>query len=50
MHRVALSSTGLYIPPDVITNEELVATFNGFAVQENATHAVEIATVVVRLT
>jgi beta-ketodecanoyl-[acyl-carrier-protein] synthase len=43
MHRVAISSTGLYIPPDVITNEELVATFNRFADQENASHAAEIA-------
>lgn len=43
MHRVAISSTGLYIPPDVITNEELVATFNRFAEQENAAHAVDIA-------
>ena len=42
MHRVAISSTGLYIPPDVITNEELVDTFNRFADQENATHATEI--------
>lgn len=50
MHRAAYSSTGLYIPPDVITNEELIASFNRFADQENATHAVEIATVVVRLT
>lgn len=43
MHRVAISSTGLYIPPDVISNEELVAAFNCFADQENATHAADIA-------
>ncbi len=43
MHRVAISSTGLYIPPCVITNEELVASFNSYAEQENAAHAVEIA-------
>ena len=29
MHRVAISSTGLYIPPDIITNDELVAAFKG---------------------
>lgn len=43
MHRVAISSTGLYIPPDVITNEELVAAFNVFAKQENAANADAIA-------
>lgn len=43
MHRVAISSTGIYIPPEVITNEELVAAFNRFAEQENAAHAAAIA-------
>ena len=42
MHRVAISSTGIYIPPEVITNEELVQSFNRFADQENALHAAEI--------
>jgi beta-ketodecanoyl-[acyl-carrier-protein] synthase len=39
MHHVAISSTGLYIPPDVISNEELVESFNRFADLENAAHA-----------
>ncbi|MFZ4479491.1 MAG: beta-ketoacyl-ACP synthase III [Rhodoferax sp.] len=43
MHRVAISSTGLYIPPEVITNDELVASFNRYAEQENVAHAAEIA-------
>jgi len=43
MHRVAISSTGLYIPPEVITNEELVTAFNSFAEKENAAHAAGIA-------
>ncbi|MEJ8857829.1 beta-ketoacyl-ACP synthase III [Variovorax robiniae] len=43
MHRVAISSTGLYIPPEVITNEELVEAFNQYAALENARHAEEIA-------
>ncbi|MBA3057380.1 MAG: beta-ketoacyl-ACP synthase III [Gammaproteobacteria bacterium] len=43
MHRVAISSTGLYIPPYIISNEELVASFNTFAAQENAVHADAIA-------
>ena len=43
MHSVVISSTGLYIPPHVITNEELVVAFNAFAEQENAAHAEDIA-------
>jgi beta-ketodecanoyl-[acyl-carrier-protein] synthase len=43
MHRVSISSTGLFTPPQVISNQELVAAFNQFAEQENATHAAEIA-------
>jgi len=43
MHRVAISSTGLFTPPEVITNEELVAAFNAYAQQENAKYADEIA-------
>src|SRR5674476_333272 len=39
MHHVAISSTGLYIPPDIISNEELVESFNRFADLENAAHA-----------
>ena len=43
MHRVAISSTGLYTPPNVISNQELVDAFNRFATLENAAHADEIA-------
>ena len=43
MHRVCISSTGLYNPPEVITNAELVAAFNQFADLDNAAHAAEIA-------
>lgn len=43
MHRVAISSTGLYLPPDIISNEELVDAFNSFAEQENARYATDIA-------
>lgn len=42
MHRVCISSTGLYNPPEVITNAELVAAFNQFADLDNAAHAAEI--------
>lgn len=43
MHRVAISSTGLFTPPEVITNEELVAAFNAYAQLENTKYAAEIA-------
>ena len=43
MHRVAISSTGLFVPPEVITNEELVAAYNRYARLENEKHAAEIA-------
>lgn len=42
MHRVAISSTGLYTPPEIISNEELVAAFNSYAALENASHAADI--------
>jgi len=43
MHRVCISSTGLYLPPHIISNAELVDTFNRFADLDNAAHATEIA-------
>ena len=43
MHRVAISSTGIYVPPEVITNEELVQSFNAYVQLENARHTNEIA-------
>jgi beta-ketodecanoyl-[acyl-carrier-protein] synthase len=43
MHRVAISSTGLFTPPETITNEELVEAFNAFAELENTRYATEIA-------
>jgi beta-ketodecanoyl-[acyl-carrier-protein] synthase len=43
MHRVAISSTGLFTPPHTITNAELVASFNQYAALENARHADAIA-------
>ena len=43
MHRVAISSTGLFVPPHTISNAELVETFNRFSDLENAKHADAIA-------
>ena len=38
-----ISATGLFTPPESITNEELVASFNAFVADENARHAEPIA-------
>ena len=43
MHRVAISSTGLFTPPETITNAELVEAFNQYAALENSRYADEIA-------
>ena len=49
MYSVAISSTGLFVPPHVITNEELLVAFIAFAEQENTAHAAEIAAGTVQL-
>ena len=41
---VVISGTGLYTPENIITNEELVAAYNGWANQYNDKYAVEIKT------
>ena len=38
-----ISATGLYTPPDSISNAELVASFNAYAAAHNAQHAADIA-------
>lgn len=40
---VVISGTGLYRPPHVISNAELVAAFNAYADLQNAEHAAAIA-------
>ncbi|MES1199763.1 MAG: beta-ketoacyl-ACP synthase III [Pseudomonadota bacterium] len=40
---VVISATGLYAPPNIITNEELVASFNAYVTRYNAEHADAIA-------
>lgn len=42
-HRPVISATGLYTPPDVITNEELVESFNRYAERFNREHGEAIA-------
>ena len=39
---VVISGTGLYTPENVVTNEELVASYNNWANQYNDEHSVEI--------
>ena len=39
MHRAVLSGTGLFTPPNRITNDELVASFNAWADAWNEEHA-----------
>jgi beta-ketodecanoyl-[acyl-carrier-protein] synthase len=43
MTRVVISGTGLYRPPHVITNAELVEAFNAYAALQNEKHAAAIA-------
>src|SRR5688572_20090477 len=40
---IAITGTGLYAPPGVISNDELVASFNAWVSTENAKHADAIA-------
>jgi beta-ketodecanoyl-[acyl-carrier-protein] synthase len=41
--RIAISGTGFFVPPDVISNRELVDSFNEFAHRHNQRHSREIA-------
>ena len=43
MKNIVISGTGLYRPPCVISNAELVQAFNAYADRQNAEHAGEIA-------
>lgn len=43
MKPVVISGTGLYQPPHVITNAELVASYNAYADLQNTQHAAAIA-------
>jgi beta-ketodecanoyl-[acyl-carrier-protein] synthase len=42
-HHPVIAATGLYTPADIITNDELVASFNAYADRYNADHAGAIA-------
>ena len=43
MTAIAISGTGLYTPPNSISNEELVSSFNAYVKKFNAAHAADIA-------
>ncbi|HEY4115964.1 MAG TPA: beta-ketoacyl-ACP synthase III [Rhizomicrobium sp.] len=43
MVRIAISGTGLYVPPDTISNAELVEAYNEYVRRYNTEHAREIA-------
>ena len=43
MPQVVISATGLYQPPHIVTNAELVEAFNAYAEAHNTTHAEAIA-------
>jgi beta-ketodecanoyl-[acyl-carrier-protein] synthase len=43
MNRAVISGTGLYTAPHVISNEELVASYNAYVAQFNADNAARIA-------
>jgi beta-ketodecanoyl-[acyl-carrier-protein] synthase len=43
MHRVAIAGTGLFTPDEVISNAELVASYNEYAHRQNTLHAEAIA-------
>ncbi len=43
MHSVVISGAGLWTPDEIVTNEELVEAYNGWASRYNEQHAAEIA-------
>ncbi|MDP3897563.1 MAG: beta-ketoacyl-ACP synthase III, partial [Mesorhizobium sp.] len=43
MHRVAITGTGIFTPEEIITNAELVGSYNEYARRQNEIHAAAIA-------
>src|ERR1043165_7770211 len=43
MQRVAITGSGLYTPPESISNDELVASFNAYVERHNREQAADIA-------
>ena len=42
MQNIVISGTGVYTPPEYITNEELVASYNSYAEEYNRKNAAAI--------
>ena len=42
MHQPVISGTGVFTPSEIISNDELVAAFNAYAIKYNTAHAEEI--------
>ncbi|HEY5338006.1 MAG TPA: beta-ketoacyl-ACP synthase III, partial [Rhizomicrobium sp.] len=42
MTRIAISGTGLFVPPDRITNAELIEAYNEYVREHNDAHAGDI--------
>ena len=42
MHKVAISGTGVFTPDEIVTNAELVASYNEYARRQNELHAAAI--------
>ncbi len=43
MHQPIITGSGVFTPPSVITNDELVVSFNAFVDRFNAAHEEDIA-------
>ena len=43
MKRAVISGSGVYVPPDTISNDEIVSSFNAYVTAFNEQHAAEIA-------
>ncbi|ETD86855.1 beta-ketoacyl-ACP synthase III [Rhodobacter capsulatus] len=43
MYQPAITATGVFVPPDAISNDDLVAAFNAYADRFNAAHSDQIA-------
>jgi beta-ketodecanoyl-[acyl-carrier-protein] synthase len=43
MTRIAITGTGLYTPPNAISNEELVQSYNAYVDAHNSAHAADLA-------
>ena len=43
MKKVLVTGTGFYVPPEIISNAEIVESFNAYVAKFNAEHAIAIS-------